>query len=107
MKRVKIDLAASGDLVAAVPGSAIEVLGLALSAASGVTVKFQSNAATDLTGAMSLATGTPLVVPVSAPSLPGGGPPAWLRTAAGEKLNLVLGSSVQVSGFLVYREVRE
>jgi hypothetical protein len=96
-KRVSVSLAASGDLVAAVTGKAIRVVAYSLSAAGAVTVKFQSNATTDLTGTMSLVTGTPL-------------PGLWnlnghFQTNSGEKLNLVLGGAVQISGWLTYCEV--
>lgn len=93
----KIDTAASADLVALVAGKKIRVLGLVLVVASAVTVKLQSGGATDLTGAMSLIVGVPLVLPTS--------PNGYLQTNSGEKLNLVLGSGVQVSGVLVYAAV--
>ena len=96
-KFAKVDLAASGDLVAAVTGKKIRVVGLCLVAAGSVTAKFQTGAATDLTGAISLVAGTPLQ--------PGFDPTGHLETASGGKLNLVLGGAVQVSGWLKYLEV--
>ncbi len=97
VKFAKVDLAASGDLVALVTGKKIRVVDFCLVAAGAVTVKFQTGAATDLTGAMSLITGTPLQ--------PGFDPTGHFETVAGAKLNLVLGGSVQVSGWLKYVEV--
>lgn len=97
IKQAKISLAASGDLVAAVAGKSIRVLAYSIVAAGAVTAKFQSGGATDLTGAMSMITGTPLA--------PGESLAGHFQTVAGEKLNLVLGSSVQVSGHLTYQEV--
>lgn len=93
----KIDLAASGDLVALTAGKRIRVLSLTLVAAGAVTAKLQSGASSDLTGAMSLITGVPLVWPES--------PRGYVQTVSGEKLNLVLGGAVQVSGQLSYVNV--
>lgn len=97
VKFAKVDLAASGDLVALVASKKIRVVSGALVAAGAVTAKFQTGAATDLTGAMSLITGTPLNLAFS--------PAGHFETVAGAKLNLVLGGAVQVSGWLVYVEV--
>ena len=94
VKRVKVDVAASGDLIAAVTGKSIRVIAVAVYYASSTTLKLQSGASTDLTGAM---TGTSFVWPWN----PGG----WLQTASGEKLNAVMGSSVQLSGTIDYIEV--
>jgi hypothetical protein len=89
-----INTTASLDLVTAVPGRRVRVLGLSLSAAGATTVTFQSGGSTNLTGAITLSTGTPLVWPTTAQG--------YLQTNAGEKLNLVLSAGVQVSGSLVY-----
>ncbi len=99
IKRAKIDLSASGDLVAAVTGKKIRVLSLSLRLATAQTLKFQSGGSTDLTGVMTTApaTGAALDWPFNV-----GG---WIETVAGEKLNLVEGSSVQASGCLSYIEV--
>ena len=78
----------------------IRVIGYTLVAASAVTAKFQSGGSTDLTGAMSLITGVPLS-PHSDARLPAG-VIGLFETNIGEKLNLVLGSGVQVSGHLAY-----
>lgn len=94
VKRAKVDLAASGDLVAAVPGKRIRVLALFVCLATANTIKLQSGGSTDLTGAM---TGTQFNL--------GYNPHGWVQTAAGEKLNLVEGSGVQASGTVVYAEV--
>lgn len=92
---VKIDAAASADLVAApASGRRILVLALSLRLAASNTVKLQDNADADLTGAMTV---TALDWPFS--------PAGWVRTRAGKKLNMVLGGSVQASGTLVYAEV--
>ena len=89
-----ISTSASADLVAAVAGKRIRVLDIVLVAAGAVTAQLQSNATTNLTGAMSLITGVPLGFSASQFGL--------FQTGVGEKLNLVLGGAVQISGFLVY-----
>lgn len=94
IKRAKVDLAASGDLIAAVSGKKIRVLALAVKFATSTTLKLQSGGSTDLTGAM---TGTDFAW--------GWNPAGWVQTASGEKLNAVMGSSVQLSGTIVYVEV--
>lgn len=96
-KFAPIALAASGDLVAAVAEKKILVTSLFLLAAADVTVKFQSDGAVDLTGAMPVGAKGGFVLPPSAHG--------HLRTAAGKKLNLVLGAGVAVAGALTYLEV--
>lgn len=104
VKFAAISANASADLVAAVaaatplPAKRIRVLGLFLTntTANG-TIKFQSGASTDLTGAMSFPANGPLVLAANQFG--------WFQTVAGEKLNFVLASTGQVSGGLVYQEV--
>ena len=95
VKFAKIDTAASADLIAAVTGKKLRVLGLVLVTASSVTVKLQSGGSTDLTGAMTVA--GVMVWPAA--------PFGYVQTNAGEKLNVVLGGAVQTSGGIVYVEV--
>lgn len=89
--QVSIDISASGDLVALVANKRILVVSLSIRLATSNTVAFQSGGSTALTGAMTL---TALDWQYN--------PAGWLKTAAGEKLNLVLGSGVQTSGTLTY-----
>lgn len=103
MRTAKIDLTSSGDIVAAVPGKKIRVTSLLLVASAAFTAKFQSGASTDLQGAMSMIVGVPIPLPV-APSMPGE-LRGHFETAVGEKLNLVLSGSGQVSGCLTYELV--
>lgn len=93
-KYAAVSLADSGDLIAAVTSKKIVVLAMSLRLATSNTIKFQSGASTNLTGVM---TATSLDLPYC--------PVGWLRTATGEKLNAVLGSAVQLSGWIVYVEV--
>jgi hypothetical protein len=103
MQSVPVNTATSGDnaLVAADPsGRAVVVFGFFLDAAGAVTAQWKSDTgggATNLTGAMSMITGTPLS------ALPGSSidPPELFRTARGKAFNLNLGGNVQVSGFVL------
>lgn len=96
-KFAPIAISASGDLVALVSGKKIRVLSLWVIVTGDVTVKFQTGAATDLTGAMALKAGGGIVLPFT--------PVGHFETASGAKLNAVLGGSVGVSGGLTYIEV--
>lgn len=99
-QRVIIDHAASGDnqVVAAVAGKKILVLGFFLVAAGAVTARFESGAGgTALTGQMVLAANSQLSVPYN--------PAGWFETAAGAALNLELSAATSVDGALVYVEV--
>jgi hypothetical protein len=92
VQRVAVALAASGDLVAAVAGKSIRVVGLFLVlSGTGPTVQFVSNpSATALTG----------TVP---PPLPfGWNPNGHFQTNSGEKLSVTLGGTPSVQGWLDY-----
>ncbi len=94
-KFAEVDLADSGDLVPAVTGKKIKLVTYLLIPAADVTMKFQTGASTDLSGAMSTAAkfGVGAGVPF----------PSWLlETKNGEKLNLVLGAAVAVKGHISY-----
>lgn len=94
VRYAKISLSASGDIVTAVANKKIRVIAYTIICATAVTVKFQSGAATDLTGAMAF----PQNGGVCCPENKFG----WFETAVGEKLNIVLGSGVSVAGHLTY-----
>lgn len=87
----------SGDTVALVASKKIRVLSLVIVVAGATTVKFQTGAASDLTGAMSFAANGGVSLPYN--------PLGWFETTSGAKLNHVLGSSVAISGALTYVEV--
>lgn len=92
---VSISAASSGNntLIAAAAGFKYRVLSYNLVAAGAVTAQFQSGAGgTNLTGAMSLITGTQVDMDHSEVGL--------FETASGALLNLVLGGAVQVSGHM-------
>lgn len=85
--------AADQTAVAAVTGSQIKVYQLVLSAAAAATATFKDGAGTSLSGVMTLATGTPLV-------LPNCGSP-WFVTSQGNAF-IINQSAVQVSGTILY-----
>lgn len=93
VNRLAITKAATGDLVAAVTGKSIVVLNYLIVAAGAVSVNFESGT-TDISGVMSMITGTPLAASDSEFGV--------LATAAGEKLAITLSGAVQVSGHLTY-----
>lgn len=100
MKFAKIDksTAATHEIVAAIAGRRIRLLGYLLVAAGSQTATWQSGSTT-LTGAMSMAVGVPLSHPAAGDSmdiLPA------MQTEPGEALQLTLSQGVQVSGHIVY-----
>jgi hypothetical protein len=97
IKFASISLAASGEVVAAVTGKKIRVLGYVLAAAGAVSVNWE-NGTTDISGVTSLITGTPV-------SYAGGWDAPAVETSAGAALNLTLSGAVQVSGHVTYIEV--
>jgi len=104
VKRAGIDAAASGDneLVAAVTGKKICVLGLILVAKEAVDATIYSDVqsgGTALTGTISLADNEGFVLPP-----PTSAEMHWLETASAKKLNLHLSAAKQVSGCLLYYE---
>ena len=90
----KIDASASADVIAAVTGKKIRIVAGFFTVAADTTVKFQSGASTDLTGAMTVKAGGGLVLPFNQAG--------YFETAAGAKLNVVLGTATQTSGGLTY-----
>ena len=96
-KFAAISSTGSGDTLALVSGKKIRVLSLFLLVAGATTVKFQSGATTDKTGAMSFPANGGISLPFN--------PIGHFETAAGEKLNHVLGSSVGIAGGFAYIEV--
>jgi hypothetical protein len=82
-----------GAVVAAVAGRKICVLAMHVTSAANSTVKFQSNT-TDLTGAIGVGPTNPINWCQ--------GDTAWLKTAAGEALNVDLSGTDLLSGLIVY-----
>ena len=96
-KQAIFNLGTSGELVAAVEGKKIRVLGFFFVCTGAVTVVFKS-ATTALTGVMSF--GANAVA--SAQAGRNESEPFLFETVAGEALNVTLGGSVQVSGTINY-----
>ena len=90
IKFVSINLAATGDLVTAVPGYKIRVLNYTLVSGGTVSVNFESGT-TDISGVMPTAANG---------SISSSGP--CFETASGEKLALTLSASVNIDGHLAY-----
>jgi hypothetical protein len=100
VKRAVVNHGSSGDntIVAAVTGKKLRVLSGYVHAAGAVLVRFESGAGgTALTGQMSLAANAGVDLPYD--------PLGHFETAAGQLLNLELGSGVNVSGWINYIEV--
>jgi hypothetical protein len=91
-----INIAATGALVAAVAGQRIRVYKLFLANTTGTTTLQFADGANNLTGVITLATATPLVLPFD------GNP--WFLTSLGNAFNLTLGASTQVSGILWFTQ---
>lgn len=104
MMTVAVSASSSGNnaVVAAHPGYRIRILEFFLVAAGSVAAKWRSADTTDITGAMTMATGVPLAALAgsSFDPVPKG------ATLEGAALNLNLSGGVQVSGYLVYDVVR-
>ena len=90
--------AATHTIVAAVTGHKLVVVAYALVAAGSQTAAWKDSAGTpiELSGAMTMATGVPIVCPECSAG--------WFRTTASKALTLVLSGTVQVSGHVVYYE---
>jgi hypothetical protein len=98
-KTVAISATSDGDneIVAAVSGKRIYVLGYVLNVNAAGTVQWKSGASTALSGAMELVDGGGISAPMVAPQ--GGW---WFRTAAGEALVLATAAGVDGLGHLAY-----
>jgi hypothetical protein len=94
-KLINVSNSGSNTLIAGKAGQIVRVYKLALSAAGAVTVEFLDGI-NALTGAMSLATGVPLVFGLD--SQP------WFVGSAGNDFDLSLGSGVQVSGVILFTQ---
>jgi len=91
--------AASNEIVAAVAGKALRVIGFALTAASAVNVTLEDeDGANDMTGAMQLtASNLHLVLPEA-----GCG---WGDTVSGKGIHLLSSGAVAVAGVIIYQEI--
>lgn len=89
-----VALAASGEVVAAVPGKKIQVYGVVLSALAASNVKFQSAATTDISMTYYLAATSGFVVPNT--QYP------RFQTAEGEALTLNMSAATNVGVEVIY-----
>ena len=98
-KFATISASSSGNttVVAAVTSKKIRVLGFGFQAAAAVDVKFRSATAGDITGAMNAGG-------AGGGHAQGFSPVGHFETAAGEALQINLGSAVAVGGYVVYVE---
>ena len=94
IKFAVVNLSATGDLVTAVSGKKIRVLGYVLSGNGTVSANFESDT-TDISGLLKLAANTTV-------SYAGGWDAPAFETASGEKLALTLSGSVDVDGHVTY-----
>lgn len=92
-----ISISGSDDIVDAVTAKKIRVLALMGHATTSGTIKFQSDASTDLTGAIPVDDAQSLNFLFM--------PLGWFETAVGEKLNAVLDTMTAFDGVIVYVEV--
>lgn len=103
VQRAVINCGSSGDnqLVAAVTGKKIKVLGVVLFPAGNVSIRFESGAGgTALTGVMPLNGDSGMKDRLILPTVSVG--MHHFETAEGESLNLELSGAVDVDGFLLY-----
>lgn len=89
-------ITANADLVAAVASKKIRVLSLfgVFTPAATSTMKFQTGAATDLTGAIPGDGTAALVLPYN--------DEGWFETAVGAKLNVVIANAAKFNGGMQY-----
>lgn len=100
VKRASISANTSGDntLVAAVPNKKIRVVALFMTVGTAGTARFESGTSDAfLSGAFSLAVGTPLVLPWN--------PNGWFETTSGALLNMILSGTLGAGGVLHYQEL--
>lgn len=96
IKQAKIDIAASGTIIAGVAGKITTIISMILVNNIGTTTITIKDGSTALTGAMLLAAGVPFILPPD-PTVD------WFQSAvAGNDIVLTLGASTQVSGSVWY-----
>lgn len=96
-KFAPINISASADLLALVSGKRIRIVSMLVMAAADVTLTLRSGGSTAISGVLPLLAKSGFVLPYN--------PVGWFQTASGEKLDAVLGGSVDVDGFFTYIEV--
>lgn len=96
LKSAFVAASANADVVAAVASTKLRVLSLAITAASGCTVKLQSGASTDKTPPFHIGANGNISISNSL---------GLFESASGEKINAVLSGTTNYTVFVSYREV--
>jgi hypothetical protein len=97
---VNVSTAASNEIIPAVSGKRIRVLGLQLIAAEEVTVTLEDSDGLNLFGPILLGASGGVVLPPVSPSPLYG--TAYCEVAAGKAVHLLLNGAVQVGGAIQY-----
>jgi hypothetical protein len=92
--------AGSNTIVAAQSGRRVRALGYVLVASAAGTLQWQDGTGAALSGVMTLAVGTTLVAPDTAPVA--GQPHGWFVTGQGQGLVLVLGAGAAAAGHMLF-----
>lgn len=96
LKSAQITSSVNADVIAAVASNKLRVLSMAITAASGCTVKLQSGGSSDRTPPFHLAANGNITL---------SNPLGLFESASGEKINAVVSGTTTYSVFLSYREV--
>jgi len=99
---VNVSDAASNEVIAAVAGKSIRILGLQLIAAGDVTVTLEDEDGTNLMGPMALAINGGFVFPPSADVPVVHTRNCYCHAAPGKAVHLLLSAAVQVGGAIQY-----
>lgn len=95
---VNTSTAASNEIVAAVSGKKLRILGLVLLSAGAVDITIEDEDGTDLIGLLPVAAAdSALVLPVCELG--------YQETPAGKALHMLLSGAVQTGGSVVYQEI--
>lgn len=97
VKTKKVDRNTTGELIALVSAKKLRVIAGFWTIAADTTVRFDSHTTGALTGAMTVKAGGGMAWSRN--------PDGWIETAAGEALDVTLGTGAQISGVLKYVEV--
>lgn len=99
---VNVSTAESNEIIAALPGKSIRILGLMLLAAGDVTVTLEDEDGTDLIGPMALMANGGFVFPPVADIPVVRVRNCYCEVARGKAVHLLLSAAVQVGGAIQY-----